>query len=238
MKRLYIIVEGQTEEEFVNEVLAPYLQETYEIYDVRPIKIRTSKTSKGGFVNFEHLKNDALRYLKSETNIVVTTFVDFFRMPTNMPSFEECMSKQVPIDSIECLEAAMESSISYSNFVAYIQQYEFEALLYSDNTGFEELYEEAIYEETQKIVDAYDNPEEINTHPETAPSKRIIRIMEKAGEKYNKVSDGNMIALEIGIEKVLEFSSTTAATPYYKSSRKAEHFQAFQISSVLCKIVN
>lgn len=33
MKRLYIVVEGQTEQEFVNELMAPYLQDS-GIYSV------------------------------------------------------------------------------------------------------------------------------------------------------------------------------------------------------------
>ncbi|MCD7925476.1 MAG: DUF4276 family protein [Bacteroides sp.] len=42
MKRLYIIVEGQTEQEFVNEQIASYLRQ-YEIYEVKPILIHTRK---------------------------------------------------------------------------------------------------------------------------------------------------------------------------------------------------
>lgn len=38
MKRLYIIVEGQTEQEFVNELVAPYLHQ-HGIYEVTPILI-------------------------------------------------------------------------------------------------------------------------------------------------------------------------------------------------------
>lgn len=60
MKRLYIIVEGQTEKEFVQSIIAPYLQ-TFNIYSVTPILIRTSKTGRGGFINYEHLKNDISR---------------------------------------------------------------------------------------------------------------------------------------------------------------------------------
>ena len=45
-KRLFIVVEGQTEEEFVKDLMAPYLQEK-EIY-VYPVIIHTSKGHKGG----------------------------------------------------------------------------------------------------------------------------------------------------------------------------------------------
>lgn len=56
MKRLYIVVEGQTEQEFVNSLIAPYLQE-FEIYSVIPVLIRTSRSGRGGMVNYQHLYN-------------------------------------------------------------------------------------------------------------------------------------------------------------------------------------
>jgi hypothetical protein len=202
MKRLYIIVEGQTEEAFVKEVLAPYLL-GYGIFDVRPIKITTSKTGKGGFVNYQHVRNDALNYLKKEIDIVVTTFVDYFRMPTSMPNYQKCTTLPFPDDRIDCLEKAMEENIGYSNFVPYIQKFEFEALLFSDNSGFEAFFDEKIYTATQQVINEFENPEEINTHPEKAPSKRLERILKNNGEKYEKVDDGNLVAIELGIEKIL-----------------------------------
>ena len=80
MKRLFIVVEGQTEEAFVNELMSPYFIQN-GIYDVRPVLIQTSKGHKGGFVNYEHLKNDLFRLLRSQgQDVVVSTFVDFFQM--------------------------------------------------------------------------------------------------------------------------------------------------------------
>ena len=56
MKRaIYIICEGQTEEEFVNGILRPYFN-THQIYDVRPILMSTSKGHKGGDIKYARLK--------------------------------------------------------------------------------------------------------------------------------------------------------------------------------------
>lgn len=49
MKRIYIVVEGQTEQEFVNSLLAPYLG-NFGLLSVTPILIRTSKIGRGGLV--------------------------------------------------------------------------------------------------------------------------------------------------------------------------------------------
>ena len=66
MKRLFIVVEGQTEEAFVKELMIPHFISN-GIYDVRPVLIQTSKGHKGGFVSYEHLKNDLLRLLNSKS---------------------------------------------------------------------------------------------------------------------------------------------------------------------------
>lgn len=77
MKRLYIVVEGQTEQEFVNSLIAPYLQKS-EIYSVTPVLIRTSRSGRGGMVNYQHLYNTIKMLLaSSQTDFVVTTLIDF-----------------------------------------------------------------------------------------------------------------------------------------------------------------
>ena len=199
MKRLIIVVEGQTEEEFVKEILAPYLLKQ-QIFSVTPIKIATSKTAKGGFVNFIHLKNDASKYLK-ENGTIVSMFVDFFRLPNSVPNYNSCINGNILADDkINCLEIAISNEINHPNFVPYIQKHEFESLLFSGNEGFSVLYEEKIYSQTLQIINEHPNPEDINSSPHTAPSKRIIKIL----PNYEKVVDGNLIALELGIDRILE----------------------------------
>jgi len=198
MKRLIIIVEGQTEEEFVNQILAPYFR-TKGIHSIVPIKIATSSTSKGGFVNYQHLKNDVLKRIR-ETDVIISTFVDYFRIPTSIPEYVACQRLGNVDDRIVCLEKAIATDINYPNFIPYIQKHEFEALLFSSSAGFENLYGEDVISETASVIAEYHNPEDINSRPEFAPSKRLISIM----GSYEKVFEGNMIALEVGINTMLE----------------------------------
>jgi hypothetical protein len=198
MKRLIIIVEGQTEEEFVNQVLAPYFN-SKSILSVVPIKIATSSTSKGGFVNYQHLKNDILKRIR-ETDVIISTFVDYFRIPTSIPNYAVCHRLGNVNDRIACLERAIATDINFPNFIPYIQKHEFEALLFSSSVGFENLYDDDVISETASVIAEYENPEDINSRPEFAPSKRLISIM----GSYEKVFEGNMIALEVGINTILE----------------------------------
>ena len=148
MKRLFIVVEGQTEEEFVRTMLRPYLF-SYGIYDVNSILIRTSKSGRGGFVNYDHLKNTVMPLLKSQKDdIVVTTFVDYFRMPHNTPHYEQCMQAGCNKEKVAALEQCIWKDINDRRFVPYIQLHEFEALLFSDNNGFEELFTKEQAEQT------------------------------------------------------------------------------------------
>jgi hypothetical protein len=199
VKPLYILVEGQTEEEFVKESLCPYLADQ-EIHEVRPIKISTKVGFKGGFVNYDYLKRDALNLLKERREIVLSTFVDYFRIPTNVPNYDECQSIYQINSRIECLENAIREDIGFENFFPYIQKHEFEALLFSSNEGFASYYPKSVSEQTQKVIEQFLNPEEINDNPNSAPSKRILNIV----PEYSKVIDGNIIALEVGIETMLE----------------------------------
>lgn len=199
MKRLYIIVEGQTEEEFVKNMIAPYLGKK-GIYDVRPILIHTSRTGKGGFVNYAYLRNDAKRLLAGRgDDFVVTMLVDYFRCP-EVPFSERWKQMTNHERQVEEMEKCIGDDINDSRFIPYIQLHEFEALLFSSNVGFMSYFTDNEQKETERIVKSYPNPEDINSTPEGAPSKRILSIR----KDYDKVLIGNLIALSIGMETIMK----------------------------------
>ena len=73
MARLFLYVEGQTEETFVNEVLAPHLYSFgYTMVVPRPT---------GGIRPWPSAKKDILRYLKQDAGCIVSTMVDFYGLP-------------------------------------------------------------------------------------------------------------------------------------------------------------
>ncbi len=197
--RLIIIVEGKTEKEFVLETLQPYF---YGIgfYNVVAMEIQTGKEQKGGFVNYQHLKKDVLKMLR-EPDTIVTTLVDYFGMPTNLPNYANCQALNGVNQRINCLEASMKTDIGFGDrFIPYIQQHEFEALLFASNRGFTNYFGEKIGDAMGNVIAQYDNPEDINDSPQTAPSKRILSII----PSYKKVNDGNLIAMEIGLQTIME----------------------------------
>jgi hypothetical protein len=200
MKRLFIVVEGQTEEEFVNSLLRPYFHQ-FKIYDVRAIII--SKTN-GGFVNYSHLKNDVTKLLKQADDVLVTTFVDFFHIPTNLPKYKDAILQLEKQNQVSSLEKAIAEDINDYRFIPYIQLHEFEALLFSSENGFQMYYgsNKKVIENIKQIITEFENPEEINST--SPPSYRIKELVKTLSMRYDKVNFGNTIALEIGIETILD----------------------------------
>ena len=97
------------------------------------------------------------------------------------------------------MEKCIADDINDYRFIPYIQLHEFEALLFSSNRGFETYFTSAESQLTQRVIDSFDNPEDINSTPEGAPSKRLLAIK----SNYEKVIDGNLLALEVGIREIL-----------------------------------
>ena len=204
MKRLIIVVEGDTEKEFVDKVLSPYLY-TKGLLSVNCFKI---KHSKGGLTKYQHLKTDLINCVH-ESNVLVTTLIDFYALPKDFPKYEEAKAIVNKANRLAFLEKAIVEEIEtekrrgFPNLLPYIQLHEFEALVFSSIDAIRSLYsrEDAKFKELEKIMEAYPNPEDINDKPETAPSKRLKNDQLIRG--YNKVNDGILIIEETGIDIVL-----------------------------------
>ncbi|MCG7502759.1 DUF4276 family protein [Tenacibaculum sp. Mcav3-52] len=196
MKRLVFIVEGDTEVIFINGVVIPYL---YKLGFKNPMNSQTIITNrkqhkKGGVINYEYLKNDINRVL-AQGNVIITTFIDFFRLPTNFPNFT---TNSKLIHEIE--EGISIDFKSNKNLIPYIQKHELEALMFTKKDGFELIIdEEDKLTLIENIIEEYPNPEDINGNPQNAPSKRLEKIF-----KYDKVADSEMIFGMLDIQSMIE----------------------------------
>ena len=203
IRGIYILCEGQSEEEFVNAILRPYFLR-FKIYDVRPILMTTSKGHKGDDVKYDRLKFNIDNLLKRESDILVTTFIDYFRLKNDFPKYEAAQEKQNKIQKVDFLEQALADAVKNSRFIPYIQLHEFEGLLFASDKGFNSLPDlntknrEILKEATIEK----ENPELLNDGFETAPSKRLEKLI--PGFDKNKPFYGGIIAEENGIEIVLQ----------------------------------
>jgi len=208
MIQVNILVEGQTEETFVKELLAPYLFNQGIL--INPIIISTKRIKEGGKFkgglsnsNFDSFINDLLRLIKSTPHGFVTTFIDYYRIPSKFPGYADRSTRSSQIEKVLFLERKLAEHIGNpDNFIPYIQLHEFEAFHFADKIGFGNYLSpnEANLAKLFRIIDDYENPEDINEGPNTAPSKRILANY----TSYEKVIEGNLILMEIGLEKILE----------------------------------
>lgn len=201
-KVLNILVEGQTEKEFVTNLMCPYLFDKFGISNVRPITIETSPGFKGGDVRYEaRYKKNVQRILRGKEDLLVTSLIDFYKLRNDFPNYEESKKLNNVVDRAKLIEDGCYKDLEDSRFIPYIQLHEFEGLLFSDNKGFDLIPDisETNKKELINIVQNFPNPELINEGIETAPSKRLLKLI----PGYQKVLYGNMIALEIGFENIL-----------------------------------
>lgn len=210
MKFINIIVEGNTEENFVNNILVNHFATMNKFVAARKITTGWSKSKskyvKGGLLKFNHLKKDIENWIysdKGKENTWYTTLVDLYAFPKDESS-PYTLSIQNIADHytrISELEKAIANTINYRYFIPYVQLHEFEAFLLVDPDKLIGLYPEAnngIKQLKENIGDQ--NPEEINESPQTSPSKRIIRYL--PSYENEKAQAGPLIAADIGLSQL------------------------------------
>lgn len=203
MVRLHMVVEGQTEEEFVNSVLVEHLGRFQIVTDVRCVETsrRGAIIHRGGTTDYSKAKKDLRLWMKEDyrPDVYFTTMFDLYALPDDFPSFTEAKKCRGPYQRVEQLENAFAKDIEHRRFIPYIQLHEFEALLLADPAKFKFWFVEYADQVNNlvQMCQKFDSPELINDGEYTAPSKRIIKeIPPYAGAK---VSAGPAIAQRIGL---------------------------------------
>ncbi len=210
--RLHILAEGQTEEGFVNELLAPALAEHDVVADVRCITTGRHRGAvfRGGLMSYEHLARDLTLWMKEDQkpDAWFTTMVDFYALPNNFPGLATVPRTLAAPDRVAGLEEELRRDIVARltdlpvsrRFIPYIQLHEFEALPFSDPTAFLEAFPDnarAVHR-LAGIRARFRDPEAINDNPHTVPSRRILEIF----PDYQKPVAGLLIAQRIGLTAI------------------------------------
>ena len=182
MERLAIVVEGRTEAEFVNQVLAVHLLAK----DVLAIPIALH-----GNVSLPRL---SARMADEVWNFDrVTSLVDFYGFRDKGSASVTDLERQIH----QAVTARLRRPVDESRIISYVQQYEFEGLLFSNAGAFNSLpgVTESIVARLAEIRADFTSPEKINDSESTAPSKRIAKMI----PEYNKVVHGPLVAMSIGL---------------------------------------
>lgn len=203
--RLHFVVEGQTEETFVRDLLTSELALQGIFCDAHRVTTgrRGAKVYRGGLLSFQHLRKDLELWMKQDPSADswFTTMVDLYRLPSDFPGMAESRALADPVVKAEFLEARFMDNPSHPRFVPHIQPHEFEALLFSDPPGFSIAFPMVTGTELAKleaIRRAVETPEHVDEGDETSPSQRISKLL----PEYDKRVSGPLIAKRIGLTKM------------------------------------
>ena len=206
MARLLVHVEGETEEEFVDELLAAYLLgRGFSLVTARLLGNPCPRAGRGGIRGWEASLRDIVRHLKEDRRVFTALMVDFYGMPGDWPGRLEVARLHGDAEKASFIEARIVDAVQRElggrfdsrRLVPLVMMHEFEALLFSDPEKLAaSLYRPELAEQFVSIRNGFASPEEINDSLESAPSKRILKLY----PRYEKPLGGALAAIEIGLE--------------------------------------
>nr|WP_298148180.1 DUF4276 family protein [uncultured Pseudomonas sp.] len=205
MVEVIVFSEGQTEEQFIKRVVAPALRHL-SIF-IKPQLLTTSRDSRGGDVSLSRLKINARNTLRQQPRAILTTLLDLYGLNTDFPAYAQAMQQQDVYQRCDMLQSALHMEIvDYvecrpERFIAHIQPYEFEGLLFSDVTALANTEPQwsRYLPQLQQVRESFPTPEHINGSYETKPSKRLDDILTP---NYHKTRHGPLAAEHVTLARM------------------------------------
>lgn len=189
MIRLAIVVEGKTEEEFVERVLKRHLY----AQGVKPTPILPGGRGGGGDIRVDRLARRIAKLFWSFDR--VTSLVDFYGFQDKGSATPQDLEQRIN----QAVGSLVRQSWDESRVFAYVQKHEFESLLFSNTACFAavigDIPDNAL-EALRAIRGRFATPEDINDSPMTAPNKRIAQLI----PHYDKPVHGPDLATEMGLD--------------------------------------
>jgi hypothetical protein len=211
MARVLIHVEGETEESFVNEILRDHLyRQGFTNVSARLVGNARQRDRRGGIRAWSAVRKDIIHHLREDPASLATTMVDYYALPQSgeraWPGRAEAGALPFPQKAatvenalLEDLCQEMGGNFNPNRFIPFVMMHEFEGLLFSDCERFGRgIGRPELMVQFQAIRDQFASPEEINDSPQTAPSKRVISLV----EGYEKPLLGTLAVLEIGLDPI------------------------------------
>lgn len=212
MARLLVLVEGETEETFVNELVAPHLLGLgFHAVDARMMGNARMRSKRGGIQAWPRVLRELSILLREDRARHITTLVDYYGLPATGSRAWPGRSEAATLPFAEraaCIEEQMQRAVDADNphldcsrLHPYVVMHEFEGLLFSDGARFARAIDcPEVTAEFLAIAAGFPTPEHINDGPDTHPSARVQELV----PKYQKPLFGNLAALDIGLSAIAE----------------------------------
>lgn len=207
MTTVYLVVEGQTEQTFVQDVLEPHLMARGVLVRARIIG---EPRHKGGRIKYQRARRDIellMRQFRRHRDVVFSTMFDLYGLSSDFPGRDATTEAMPSHQKVERLEQAFEAAIGDERFFAYFQLHEFEALLFADLSPLGSHYSrhdraDALAADVRGLA-----PEAIDEHPTTSPAHRIASFFPSYAKE--KATVGPLCAHDIGLPRL------RAACPHF-----------------------
>ncbi len=209
MTRLLVLVEGQSEEVFVGRTLKPYLQER-GVYVQPPIVLWTKRSGsgggfRGGVCNWSQIRK-SLAPLMRDTDAWVTTLLDFYGLPEDMPAYPKARQSSDPRLQVAVLQEGLKAEFPHARFLPFLALHEFESWLFCGPAVVATHFDRpGLADKLQQAVAQAGDPELINHGQTTHPKARLRAPV----AQYKETSDGPTILNSIGIPAI------RAACPHF-----------------------
>jgi hypothetical protein len=202
MRKLHILVEGQTEEVIVNNVIGPYLsgEDLYVTTSIlktkRPAGGRPAHT--GGVTSWTKIFREIRLLLGDTSTTLLTTLIDYYGFPDDAPGMADRPIGS-PRSRVEHVESAIADAVDSKRFLPHLVLHEIEAWVLADCSRLADLLgNSSEAERLAHVVAAESGPEMVNDGVDTAPSKRIKGIY----PKYGKPLYGPLVIADIGLDEI------------------------------------
>jgi Domain of unknown function (DUF4276) len=207
MKRLFIYVEGMTEEIFVERILRHHLAR-------RGVKVERPLAAKkdfdpdgprGGFTNWPAMEADMRDWFADHPDTPgsearFTTLLDLYALPKEVPGYPGLRAATTEAH-VAAIEAAIAAQLGEARFFPYLQRHEFEALLLAHPPALAHIFPTAAPAlAALEAAIAGQNPEDINHGRNTHPAARINAAIPDYYEL--KASNAFWVAAEVTLDRM------------------------------------
>lgn len=211
MTRLLVLVEGDSEELFVQNILAPHLA-YFGVY-ARATGVVSKRLANGKKLTGGNLWSNvqlSLRPLLADSDAWVTTLLDFYGLPADFPGVSGvAVGHGAARDRVQAVErallAAMGDRDTTRRFIPFIALHEFEAWYFAGPDKVADYFGQVEIAAMMELAN-HDagGPENINHGAATHPSKRL----ESYGIGFRKTSAVSVLK-DIGLDAI------RAACPHF-----------------------
>ncbi|WP_328446571.1 DUF4276 family protein [Amycolatopsis sp. NBC_00438] len=198
-RRLHILVEGQSEEIVVTNVLEPYLRgRGWTVSQSIVVTKRSASGSlhRGGVSSWAKIEREIRLLLRNSDLDVLTTLFDFYAFPEDAPGMDSLPAAD-PYQRVEHVENAIAECVGDRRFVPHLILHELETWVFAaaEQLGWLLPDPGLVARLEADVIDA-GGPELVNDHPSTAPSKRLAAYC----ATFSKTNDGPLAIADLGIE--------------------------------------